>query len=193
MEQGYQDFNESIMVFLPKVPVDTTEFGLEVNEPDGTRPLNITNADNRLMANSVRMSIEKKFDGVISNMQRGFVGGRFLIATIIDVEEAMIRTASTKRFGAAIFYDFAAAFPSVSQDFLIEYFERCGVLPGTIVNFIARLYCGNRCHIAFGGVLYEGFDYIMEIRQGCPVSRLQFVFLQRTNCFFVCNGSPHRS
>ena len=38
LEQDYQDLNESIMVFLPKVPVDTTEFGLEVYEPDGTRP-----------------------------------------------------------------------------------------------------------------------------------------------------------
>ena len=116
----YPEFNESLMVFLPKQAVAQDDLGVDVYDPDGTRPLNIANADNRLMANAVRLRIEQALDEVISGMQRGFVGGRSLIANIVDIDEAMNATAATQSRGAALFYDFAAAFPSVSQEFLIE-------------------------------------------------------------------------
>ena len=54
------------MVFLPKQAIAQDELGVDVYDPDGTRPLNITNADNRMMANAVRMKIERVLDEVIS-------------------------------------------------------------------------------------------------------------------------------
>ncbi|CAK0831241.1 unnamed protein product [Prorocentrum cordatum] len=49
---SYPEFNETVMVFLPKTLV-----GKDGDEAERTRPLNITNTDNRLMANTVRLRI----------------------------------------------------------------------------------------------------------------------------------------
>ena len=45
------------------------------------------------MASAVRLRIEPALDKIISLMQRGFVGGRSMIANILDIEESMILAA----------------------------------------------------------------------------------------------------
>lgn len=72
------------------------------------------------------------------------------------------------------FYDFAAAFPSVSQAFLLDYARHSGLLPSHMVNFVQHLYRQNRCQIAMGGERYDGFNQTAGIRQGCPLSPLLF-------------------
>ena len=174
MQTLYPEFNESLMVCLPKQAVDADEDGQEVYDPEGTRPLNITNADNRIIANAVRLKIEPMLDGIISKTQRGFVGGRSMAANIIDLDEAMARTATTQEEGGAVFFDFAAAFPSVSHKFMIDYLRRSGHIPEHVLRYIERLYVGNRCKIFFGGSYHEGFAQTAGIRQGCPLSPILF-------------------
>ena len=51
-------FNSSRMVFLPKTPSGTDAEVGEFYDPGDTRPLNIANCDNRLLATAVRLRIE---------------------------------------------------------------------------------------------------------------------------------------
>ena len=126
------------------------------------------------MANAVRLRNEQFLDRIISHIQRGFVGGRSMLANVIDIEEAMLRCAASEERGAAIFFDFAAAFPRVSHDFLIDYFTDSGLLPKEIIRFVVQLYTGNRCFIQIHGGKFKGFDLSAGIRQGCPLSPLLF-------------------
>ena len=54
----WEDFNESIMVFLPKRVTATREDGTDIYSPQNLRPLNITNADNRILCSAIRLHIE---------------------------------------------------------------------------------------------------------------------------------------
>ena len=59
MAAEYQDFNFSLLFFLPKKASGTCPTGEGIYEPANVRPLNVTNTDNRLLSNAVRMAIEK--------------------------------------------------------------------------------------------------------------------------------------
>ena len=83
--ERYPEFNESILVFLPKTATEKSEEGYDVHEADATRPLNITNTHNRLIANAVRLKIEPHVDRIITHIQCGFVGGRSMLANIFDI------------------------------------------------------------------------------------------------------------
>jgi len=173
MEEHYADFNASILVFLPKKAVGENQDGGLFYDPEGTRPLNIVNADNRLLANAVRIRIEPILAKWISPQQRGFVGGRSMLANVIDVDEAMQHTALEEENGAAVFLDFAAAFPSVSHEFMLDLFADLG-LPPELLNFIRALYRRNICQLVVGGSRHVGFEISAGIRQGCPLSPLLF-------------------
>ena len=67
-----------------------------VYEAFGTRPLNITNCDNRIINNAVRFRIEPSLDQHLSRAQRGFVGGRSLLSNVIDIDERMIASVLAK-------------------------------------------------------------------------------------------------
>eukprot|EP00973_Karenia_brevis_P059221 8246331-Karenia_brevis.AAC.1 len=46
--------------------------------------------------------------------QRGFIRGRSMLQNVIDIEHSAIMFARVHRHSAAAFFDFAAAFPSLS-------------------------------------------------------------------------------
>jgi len=160
------------MVFLPKKSSGNHE-GVDFYEPANTRPLSIVNCDNRLMASAMRLRIEPILQTVVSSDQQGFLCGRSLLKNIIDIDDQMRAAALAGGFPAAIFFDFAAAFPSISQDFLFTTLRDIG-LPRETVQFIKNLYFENKCLIAMGGEKFEGFCVTAGIRQGCPLSPLLF-------------------
>ena len=72
-----------------------------------------------------------------------------------------------------VLFDFKAAFPSVSHDFLKTSLNLLG-LPQHALNLIEALYDNNKCKVTFQGKQYEGFDMESGVRQGCPISPLLF-------------------
>ena len=137
------------------------------------RPLNVTTSDNCLLANAVRYAIEPLVGERVSPCQRGFIGGRSILANLVDLDEAMALSVCRSDEGAAIFFDFAAAFPSVEHDFMKAVF-RWLCWPPWLLTFIDILYAHNYCHIVLGRSRHQGFDITRGIRQGCPVSPLLF-------------------
>ena len=102
-----------------------------------------------------------------------FVSGRSMLANLIDIEEAMVTNACESDEGAAIFFDFAAALPSVEHDMLFAVFRKLR-WPGWLGNFIQCLYHLNSCSLVLGGARHDGFTIARGIRQGCPLSPLLF-------------------
>ncbi len=74
---------------------------------------------------------------------------------------------------AAVFFDFAAAFPSLAHDFLSDVLEHLQ-LPRQFRAFVANLYLGNGCRIAAAGDNHDGFSIRSGIRQGWPLTTLLF-------------------
>ena len=110
------------------------------------------------------------------------------MSNLLDVDEAMISTAMNGEDSIAVFYDFAAAFPSVEHSLLHSFFRHLG-WPSWLLNMIKILYLCNFCQICIGGVRVHGFNLSRGIRQGCPLSPLLFaaatdLLLRRLNRVF---------
>jgi hypothetical protein len=172
--EGGHDFNLGILCCLPKKRTGIDADLGEYYEAAATRPLSLVNTDNRLLANAARIRWEPVFNAWVSEMQRGFLKGRSMIGNIVDVDyEAMTVSLKYER-GALILFDFRAAFPSMSHEYMFEVLSRIGV-PEDALNFIRALYDENKCLISCKGQLFHGFKLTAGIRQGCPLSPLLFV------------------
>jgi exonuclease III len=169
---GNSGFNEATMVFIPK-KVNHEHHGVRYNEPGEVRPLSIVNTDNRLMANAVRMRVEPLLAQAISPAQRGFLPGRSMLQNVVEIDGEMRAASLQAERPAAVFFDFAAAFPSLAHDFLFDVLEHLR-LPRHFRSFVSNLYFGNGCRIAAAGDGHEGFSIRAGIRQGCPLSPLLF-------------------
>ena len=78
-----------------------------------------------------------------------------------------------RRLGLIGLFDFSAAFPSISQEFLFKTLEHVG-LPANAMNMVRHLYSNASCQIAVGGGSFEGFELAAGVRQGCPLSPLLY-------------------
>jgi len=137
------------------------------------RPLNVSNVDNRLLASAARIAWEPLLEEWVSPNQRGFLKGRQMLHNLIEVDWGAMTVSLKRDNGALILFDFKAAFPSVSHDFLIKCLKYLG-LPKCAMRFIKCMYHNNRCYIRIQGGDFPGFNIIGGVRQGCPLSPLLF-------------------
>ena len=77
------------------------------------------------------------------------------------------------RNGAIVLFDFKAAFPSLSPEFLQAMLATIG-MPAEACNLVRALHHHQRCSISLAGSTYDGFAIGSGIRQGCPLSPLLF-------------------
>ena len=153
MRRDYPDFNASLLIFLPKKASGTPGDGTAYYNANGVRPLNITNTDNRILANVIRHIIEPIMGPTVTANQRGFISKRSMLANLVDVDEAMMESALTGGGSAALFFDFAAAFLSVEHSFMSDLFASRGWSEG-IRRFVHILYQNNYCDISLKHKLY---------------------------------------
>ena len=170
---GGHDFNHSLLVFLPKKRAGTDPLLGDFYAVTDVRPFSIANTDNRLISNAIRMRIEPLVGRWVSEAQRGFIGGRSMLANVVEIDhEAQVISLRHPR-GAIVLFDFAAAFPSLGHSYLIRVLEHLR-LPPALLCYVRMLYGGNRCQIACGGQRFAGFELTAGVRQGCPLSPLLF-------------------
>ena len=167
------EFNRSLLCCLPKKAVGTDPELGDFFSGDTTRPLALVNTDNRILASAARLTWEPILAEYISVQQQGFLKGRQMLGNVIDIDYAAMTVSLTCAKGATMFFDFKAAFPSVSHDFFKPSLSFIGLPPSTL-SFINSIYDHNFCSIMFKGNLYEGFGMECGVRQGCPISPLLF-------------------
>jgi len=168
-------FNIAFLWLLPKSHPEDGVF-----DPKDTRPLSGANSDAKLFARFIAMSLEEAISKWAFWMQRGFIQGRCMLKNVIDIETRSAKLAfNPDSFPCLIFFDFAAAFPSISRAFIWLVFDFIG-LPVGVVRAIQALYRNNIHFIkgAFG--LRFAFYARAGVRQGCPLSSL--VFIIATDC-----------
>ena len=99
-----------------------------------------------------------------------------ILKDLIEVENAMILRSLTDSDSAAVFLDFASAFPSVSQEYIHASLQRSGV-PRKMRNAFRALYHENKCKISLKGGSFGGFSMTSGVRQGCPLSPLIYALI----------------
>ena len=121
----------------------------------------------------MRLALEPMIGPHVSNMQRGFLLGRSMLSNIIDVDYHSLRISLNSSHGALLLFDFEAAFPSLSHEYMFQVLQRIG-LPPNWVAAIQLLYVGNTHWVRVGGQYFPSFTAKSGVRQGCPLSPLLF-------------------
>ena len=107
----------------------------------------------------------------ISNMQRGFLTGRSMLSNIIDIDFHAMRISMKEAYGGLVLFDFAAAFPSLSQGYMWGVLQHIGLPPHTL-RAIQALYRNNMHLVKVKSNIYPSFSATSGVRQGCPMSPL---------------------
>ena len=171
---GEHRYNLSCMVCIPKKPIGCSPEHGDIYAPETTRPLMIVNMDNRIVAAAFKHRWQSHLEQWISPGQRGFLRGRSMIANIVDIEQEAMVTGLRDEDGMLMFFDFRAAFPSISHEYMQECLKGMGA-PGLATEVLRALYHQGRCKVSQSKGAYPGFDITSGIRQGCPLSPLIFV------------------
>jgi len=167
------DFNLSLLCCLPKKPHGIDEEAGAYFKGEDTRPLALVNTDNRIIASAARITWEPILATYISNNQQGFLKGRQMLNNVIDIDYNAMKVSLISDHGAIVLFDFKAAFPSMSHQFLRNSLRALG-LPDHTLSFVESLYDYNFCNLSYKGEVYEGFSMECGVRQGCPISPLLF-------------------
>ncbi len=167
------EFNEGIMVCLPKTATGATEDGEDIYEAADTRPLAIGNTDNRLMCGAARLRWESIFNNWVSPNQKGFLRNRSMLSNVLTVDHEAMTISLEQDTGAIVLFDFRAAFPSLERSFMTRTLRWLG-MPVRQLNLIVAMYDRTRVKIRAAGEEGEGFEMTRGIRQGCPLSPLIF-------------------
>ena len=147
-------FNKSTLCCLPKKKTGTDGDMGDYYEASATRPLCIVNTDNRLIASAARLVWEPIFNKWVSDIQRGFLKGRSMLGNVIDIDFEAMKISLIQKNGALILFDFKAAFPSESHEYMFAVLRHIGV-PEKAINLIETLYDKNKCNIACKGGTFE--------------------------------------
>ena len=172
-DADHDSFNESLLCCLPKDTQRADEVGTPIHTPATTRPLSITNCDNRIIANAYRLVWEPIIGPVVTTRQRGFIQGRSMLANVVEVEHAAALAAMECEGAVIVLFDFTAAFPSISRKFMMRMAQAAG-FPEEAMKVLTSLYHLTVGKLLFRGRLHDDVEMEAGIRQGCPLSPLLF-------------------
>ena len=163
-----EGFNHGLLFLIPKkgtlLPCDT-------------RPISVTNADNRIIAKAVVAAITPALLATLHASQKGFVKGRHFEDHIRELNEnfyAMLEDGEEGDNYFILFMDTAKAFDSIDHCFIHEAIRRTG-LPAWFSRLVVGLLHDVRVRPAFRGAGAHWIHIHRGVKQGCPLSPLLFV------------------
>ena len=134
-----------------------------MHDPASTRPLSIVDASNRIIASIFRVALERKVAHWVSSPQRGLLMGRHMLRNVADVVFAAQKISISSRRGAIVLFDFKAAFPSLSHDYMWDALVAIGLPPGN-VDALRLFYVGNKHWMKIGGLVLIGVLWSLYVR-----------------------------
>jgi hypothetical protein len=163
------NFNKSSIVFLPKGELEGDYLQVQ-RHATATRPIALSNTDAKLFAKVLNHKLSQLAVITVLGQQRGFVKGRRMADNIIEVEALALHICRHFATNSGIImFDFAAAFPSLSHDYIFGALHKLGV-PAWFLIALHRLYTQCEAVITIGGTSDTVMHIEAGIKQGCPAS-----------------------
>ena len=150
------------------------------------------NTDNKLIAAAVTYASIPTFKDTVNSIQQRFVPGRNFVGNIVHLDyesrvralrclsnrnvsnpECMLPPHSVASIACTVLFDFAAAFPSVFQDWLLSVLVAIQAPTGFINTFIS-MYSENHAYTRSQGGLVLMFKVFSGVLQGCELSGALF-------------------
>ena len=168
-------FNKGILFLLPK-----KNTGLVSD----TRPISVTNTDNRILAAAVARQIMPGLLDLIESCQKGFLSGRQGADHVVDVNEFFYQGVEGDSERFLFLLDTAKAFDSIDHSWITTVLNHVG-FPAWFQRFIKG--CLTNVSVApfFGKGTHCWIDIERGVKQGCPLSPLLFVIAYDPLLFFL--------
>ena len=159
-------YNHGYLYLLPKKGMHT---------PADTRPITVTNSDNRVIAAAVVLSVTEIVNERLDTAQQGFIHGRNYYRHIQELNHHFYTVVESpgKDDYFALFMDTAKAFDSIIHKFIHAAIRRLG-LPLWLSNLVRGLLCEVVVHYLFKGSVVASIPVHRGVKQGCPLSPLLF-------------------
>ena len=148
--------------------------------PSDTRPISVTNADNRILAKAVVSAITPALLATLHPSQKGFIQGRNFEDHICELNEKFYKMVEDGEEGEEgenffiLFMDTAKAFDSIDHAFIHEAIRRTG-FPPWFSSLVQGLLHSVQVKPAFHGAEDRWIQIMRGVKQGCPLSPLLFV------------------
>ena len=138
-----------------------------------TRPISVTNCDNRIIASAIAEAIGPACDAIMHHTQKGFIPGRNGDDHIMSLNRDYYKTRIRGIQHFILFMDTEKAFDSVHHDFIFAVLKKAG-----FPIWLSRALGGLMDSVTVTPVLGAGclLEIAIErgVKQGCPLSPLLF-------------------
>jgi len=160
------DFNIGRLFIIPKDGSSTV---------DRTRPINVNNADNRIVAKIITDAISPGLDAMLDGSQQGFIPGRNGSNHILSLNRFFYEAFRQGPQGQAfiLFLDTAKAFDSIDHDYLFSLLTKIR-MPTWICNSIRSLFHDVYVLPSLSAPTSVAIPIRRGVKQGCPLSPLLF-------------------
>ena len=138
------------------------------------RPISVTNADNRLVAQAVANRIVPALNDVLTESQKGFRPGYTGEEHIKELTSYYYSKLSKKQQAYILFMDIRKAFDSVSHPFIHAMLRRVG-MASWVRRLVKLLLTDIRVTPVLGQTEENYIDIESGVKQGCPLSPLLFI------------------
>lgn len=141
---------------------------------DETRYISLKNSDTKLGASVINFVWKRPIADWACEVQNCFVSGRNFLNNVAELDSyARVASWAGAWWPGCLFFDFAAAFPSVAHAWLFTVLEMMG-LPKGFPKFMEALY--SFCYTTSCPDAFIVITIILRgILQGCPLSGTAFV------------------
>ena len=96
-----------------------------------------------------------------------------MLSNVVDIDLEAMKISLKHARGSIVLFDFAAAFPSISQDYMWTVLEHIG-MPASTTHGLKSLYVNNLHYVKVKSEVFPSFTATSGVRQGCPLSPLLF-------------------
>jgi hypothetical protein len=167
VKRANKSFNYTNMFFFPKDLSYTAA---------RTRPIAVSNTDNRIIANVVRRAITPAILSILSPNQTAFNPQTSIDDNIYYFNHAFYSALEEGKQYKVLFHDFKGAYDSVSRRYLFALLHRIGI-PAFFLSLIEVLFQKN---VAFP-ILRDRHNVKITmnngLKQGCPLSPIFFLLV----------------
>ena len=139
-----------------------------------TRPISVTNADNRIIAKSLTDAIAPCLQEALNLSQKGFVPKRTGDDHILALNQAYYSALKRKQQHYILFLDTKKAFDSIHHDFIFAVLDVLN-MPQWFCLTIAGLLHNVQAHPVLSEDTKIAIPIRRGVKQGCPLSPLLFV------------------
>jgi hypothetical protein len=160
-----EGFNHGLLFLIPKKLTGLIS---------DTRPLSVTNTDNRLLAATGARGIMPAVSDYLNPAQKGFLNGKSGSDHTTDINQIFYDAVKEKRDHFVFLLDTAKAFDSIDHDWITFVLVKAG-FPPWLRNFVKGSLSSVKVAPYFGGSLTDWIDIHRGVKQGCPLSPLLFL------------------